>query len=287
MSKQRRQPHGPFKRAKACGGAWLACAALAVLGGALAAGEWEPPAQPKDDRHWYPEFPGPDEPLPELKNGSFEEAEAPKKGLPPAPLGWAHPDGLTSFWTSDPAAPERGKFIVLDTDVLEEEAKKRQAAMRAAAEKGEDPPPAPEKSEVGEARQYGAIGATYGVSFYSSKIACAPKQAYKISFDYRGPGGAKVWVRGWGPFRGEERRRWETIVNCRTAGDGWRHFEQAFHPTRRPQSKDKVAYIEVSYLRVMLYAYWPRGRYAFDNVKIEAISDEEYERLKALPAEPK
>ena len=37
---------------------------------------------------------------------------------------------------------------------------------------------------------YEAIGGTYGVSFYSEKFKCKPKQAYKISFDYMGPGGA-------------------------------------------------------------------------------------------------
>ncbi|MCZ7647492.1 MAG: hypothetical protein M5U26_19920 [Planctomycetota bacterium] len=260
--------------------ALLACAGLAL---APRAGEraWQAPEAPKDDEHWYPEFSGPEEVQPELKNGTFEEAEPARKGYPPAPLGWAHPDGLTSFWADD-ATPGRGKVIVLDTDVLEGEAKKRQAAMREAAEKGEDPPPAPEKSAVGEQRQYGAIGATYGVSFYSWKFACAPKQAYKVSFDFKGPGGgAKVWVRGWGPLGGETRRRWETIVNCRRGGGEWQHYEQAFHPTRRPLSKDNVKYIELDYLRVMLFAYWPRGRYSFDNLKIEPISDEEYERMKA------
>jgi hypothetical protein len=35
----------------------------------------------------------------------------------------------------------------------------------------------------------------------------------------------------------------------------------------------------------MLYAYWPPGQYWFDNVKVEEISDEEYKRLKAIPAD--
>ena len=51
--------------------------------------------------------------------------------------------------------------------------------------------------------------------------------------------GAKVWVRGWGIFAGEERRRYETIVNCYVKGTGWAHFEQAFHPTRRLGPKDR------------------------------------------------
>ncbi|HYF51972.1 MAG TPA: hypothetical protein VEJ63_21365 [Planctomycetota bacterium] len=256
----------------------------------LQAGEWRAPDTPKDDKHWYPELPDNKEPHETVVNGGFEEAGETKKGFLPHPKGWAHPDDLTSFWATD---KEKGRVIVLDTDVLESEARKRQAAVREAGEKGTDVPAAPKKSAVTEAQQYEAIGGTYGVSFYSEKIKCKPKQAYKISFDFKGPGGgAKVWVRGWGPFQGEDRRRFETIVNCRTAGDGWRHFEQAFHPSRFPLGKDsegkpKVVYREISYLRIMLYAYWPRGQYAFDNFKLEEISDEEYEKLRNEPATAK
>ncbi len=259
-----------------------------LLAASLAAAEkWQAPSTPKDDQHWYPQLPGPDEPFETLPNGSFEETAEKRPGCPPAPRGWADPDGLTIRWIKDPMAPEHGHVIVLDTDIYETDAKKRQAAMREAREKGTPSPEAPEKKAVPDKDQYSAIGATYGVSFYSSKIACKPKQAYKISFDYQGPdGGAKVWVRGWGMLRDEERRRWETIVNCRTQGAGWRHFEQAFHPTRRPLSKDKVVYQSISHLRVMLYAYWPRGQYAFDNLKIEEISDEEYTRMKSIGASP-
>lgn len=245
---------------------------------------------PKDDRHWYPEFPGPEKPLATLVNGGFETAEKPRPGCPPGPLGWAHPDDLCIFWTRDPMAPERGRVIMLDTDVYLNEAKKRQAEMRLAREKGTPPPKPWKKTPVLDKKKYSTVGATYGVSFYSAKFKCKPKQAYKIIFDYKGPsGGAKVWVRGWGPYRGEIRRRWETIVNCRTQGAGWCRFEQAFHPTRRPLSKKKVRYIDVTYLRVMLYAYWPRGQYLFDNLRIEEINDAEYRRLKArraAPAEP-
>ena len=252
---------------------------------------WKPPTTPKDDQHWYPEFPpGPEgAPHASVPNPGFEEAREDK---PAGPKGWAHPDGLTSFWIND---GEHGKVIQLDTDVFETDAKKRQAEFRECMLKKVDPPPIT-KREVGDAHQYDAIGATYGVSIYSEKIACKPKQAYKISFDFRGPGGgAMVWVRGWGglpkdtgsPNAGEDRRLWETYVSCRTKGDGWRHFEQEFHPTRRPLSKDTVKFIEINYLRVMLYAFWPRGKYEFDNIKIEEISDEEYFRLKKIDADAK
>jgi hypothetical protein len=255
-------------------------------------GQWKPPDSPKDTEHWYPEFPGKDVPNDTLINGSFEE---PGAGNPAHPKGWAHAEDYCITWMKDPMAPDHGKVIVLDTDINEPDARKRQGQLRDTLEKGL-PLPAPGAKSRGA--HYGAIGGTYGVSYYSERFKCKPGQCYKVSFDYKGPsGGAKVWVRGWGMFQGEERRRYETIVNCRVKGTGYAHFEQAFCPTRRRGAKDKqpeegkapkddaVTPNEVSVLRVMLYAYWPPGQYYFDNVKVEEINDDEYKRLKAIPAD--
>jgi hypothetical protein len=247
--------------------------------------KWKTPDAPKDDQHWYPELPDNKDPHETLPNAGFEDKADAAKGRPERPKGWAYPDGVTALWQED---EDHGKVIVLDTNVLEVEAKQRQAELRLAAEKQADLPAAKPKTAPAPAQKHAVIGATYGVSYYSEKIQCKLKQAYKISFDYKGAsGGAKVWVRGWGTFKGEDRRRWEMIVNCRTQGGGWRHFEQAFHPTRRPTGKDSETHTEIAYLRVMLYAYWPAGRYAFDNVKVEEIDEAEFKRLKAIPADGK
>ena len=287
------------------------CCTIAVLGlaaaGVLAGDAKKPPTNPnppdpspwagqwksqdgKDEEHWYPEFPDNKVPNDSVVNGNFEEAVP---GVVPYPKGWAHPDGYCISWITDSMAPEHGKVIMLDTDHNEPVARKRQAQLREALAKG-SPLPAPPEAARGAG--YGAIAGTYGVSFYSEKFTCKPKQAYKVSFDYRGAsGGAKVWVRGWGIFAGEERRRYETIVNCYVKATGWRHFEQAFHPTRRlgpkdtqyqsPEEREKHAtYTDIAVMRVMLYAYWPPGQYWFDNIKVEEISDEEYRKLKAIDA---
>lgn len=249
--------------------------------------QWKPPETPKDDLHWFPEMPDNKELHTTVPNGGFEDEAAPAPGRPPSPKGWAHPDDFTSFWLKD-AEAGHGKAIMLDTDVSETEAKKRQGEMREAADKGGPVPAAKKKTALSDAQEYDAIGATYGVSFYSEKFVCKEKQAYKVTFDFKGPsGGAKLWVRAWGPLGGEDRRRFETIVNCRTKGDGWRHFEQAFHPSRRPMKKDDINFIEVTYMRIMLFAYWPRGQYYFDNIKVEEIDDAEYARLKKIPADAK
>src|SRR4051812_42051450 len=80
------------------------------------AGEFKAPENPKDDKHWYPEMPDNKEPNATLANGPLDEAGDAKKGFLPHPKGWAHPDGLTTFWIDD---KDHGKVIMLDTDVLE------------------------------------------------------------------------------------------------------------------------------------------------------------------------
>ena len=110
-----------------------------------------------------------------------------------------------------------------------------------------------------------AIAETYGLSLYSAPMPVKPGQAYRITFDCKGRGGAKVWVRGYGMFQGEKRRRWETYVDCHAKGDGWTTQSQVFHPTKfRP---------DVSEIKVMLFAYYPAGVYWFDNVRIEPVAE--------------
>jgi hypothetical protein len=275
---------------------------LAAFGGELP----KLPESPKDDKHWYTEQPDNKELNDTLLNGDFEQA---RTEAVPGPKNWGHPDGLTVIWEKDDD-PKHGLVIKIDPDVLEDEAKARQVQMREAIEKNAAPPAAKKKTAVSSSQQYATVGATYGVSLYSEKIKCKPKQAYKISFDFKGPvydGSifmAKVFIRGFGTAKEQDgterpRRLWETIVNCRAKEAGWRHFEQAFHPTRRPGSKvlkrdpgkteekkdDDYKYVDIAYLRVMLYAYWPRTQYYFDNIRIEEISNDEFERLKKIPAD--
>jgi hypothetical protein len=190
---------------------------------------------------------------PLVRNGGFEEADADVAGKP---AGWDVPDGLGVQWTNAPG-DGRGLAIRMDTSVSEQAmvAQWRKAGIQ----KWDIPKPSG-----------AAVAGAYGLSFYSDAMPVASGQAYRVRFDYRGPsGGAKLWVRGYGLFRGRERRRYETIVNCRVDGEEWRSFSQAFHPTRlRP---------DVGTVRVMLYAYWPPGVYWFDNVSIEPVGDGEYE----------
>ncbi len=197
-----------------------------------------------------------------LRNGNLEEADP---ANPAKPAFWDKVDGLGVQWTNAPEAVH-GKAIRMDTSIPEKamvESWKRAGL----SDKWNIPNPAGN-----------AVAETYGLSHYSEAIPVQPGQPYKITFDYKGAsGGAKVWVRGWGQFQGEKRRRWETTIECRVANPNeWTTISQEFFPTKsRP---------DVTEMKVMLYAFYPSGNYWFDNVKIEPITVEEYDRLRKTPA---
>jgi hypothetical protein len=185
-----------------------------------------------------------------LPNGGFEKADP---ALAAKPAGWGRPDGLGVQWIAAPE-PGHGKAIRMDTRVSEQA---MQAQWRRTGLTNEWNIPRPDAVP---------IATTYGLSLYSDPVPVRPGQAYRITFDFKGAsGGAKVWVRGWGLFQGEKRRRWETWVKCSSTGEAWTTCSQVFHPTRaRP---------DVTEMRVMLYAYHPPGVYWFDNVRIEPVAE--------------
>lgn len=189
-----------------------------------------------------------------LPNGGFEEAD-PANAAKPA--GWDKLDGLGVQWLTETQGPAN-RVIRMNTAVSE---KDYTASCRAAGlEKWVFPNPTD-----------GAMAATYGLSYYSDPIPVTTGQAYRVTFLYRGPsGGAKVWVRGFGLLRGEERRRYDTVVNCRAPGKEWTAFSQCFHPTKHTPTVERM--------RIMLYAYWPPGVYEFDDVTVTPCSDDEWVR---------
>ena len=196
-----------------------------------------------------------------LPNGGFEQADPANRAKP---AFWDPVDGLGVQWV---AAGEHGHAIRFDTAISE--LKMVEQWKRTSLDKYVFPKPATS-----------AIAETYGLSYYSDAIPVKKGQPYRITYDYKGAsGGAKMWVRGWGLFQGEKRRRWETTVECRVKNPGqWTTITQEFFPTKvRP---------DVTEIRVMLYAFYPAGVYWFDNVKIEPISVEDYEaaRKKTAPA---
>ena len=185
-----------------------------------------------------------------MTNGNFEKVDATD---PARPAGWDRVDGLGVQWTSSPG-DSHGRAIRMNTSLSEQT---MQAQWVKTGLTNIWSIPKPERNSIAK---------TYGLSLYSAPMPVKLGQAYRITFDFKGPsGGAKVWVRGYGMFQGERRRRWETYVACHAKGDGWTTCSQIFHPTKfRP---------DVSEIKVMLFAYYPPGVYWFDNVLIEAVSE--------------
>ena len=176
----------------------------------------------------------------------FDQANPVQAG---APQGWELPDGLGVQWTRAPDGA--GMAIRMDTRIPER-------AMNASW------------SQAGLTNDWfipnaagNAVAETYGLSYYSAPFAVVSGSTYRVSADVRGPAGAKIWVRGYGMFRGKMSRRYESVLNCYGSGDEWRTCTQEFNPTKqRP---------EVTAMRVMLFAYHPAGVYWFRNVRVETV----------------
>ena len=182
-------------------------------------------------------------------NGGFETAGT---NAVDGPLGWDLPDGLGVRWVSDADGDAHGRIILMDTRVSERDMVAQW--KRCGITKWDIPNPAP-----------GAISDTYGLSYYSEPFPAVSGAVYRLSFDYKGAGGAKVWVRGYGRVRGELRRVYEMWAPCRSQAGVWTRNERVFHP------QSSVA--EIVEFRVMLYAYYPPGLYGFDNVRVEQVPE--------------
>ncbi len=196
-----------------------------------------------------------------IENGDFEKADSNNSAKPD---GWEKPDGLGIRWINENG---HGKIICMDTTVSEKaivEQWKKEGITDWDIPKPESNP----------------IAATYGLSYYSDPYKIKPGQAYRISFDFKGPkesNGGKVWARGYGIFRERLRRCYETYIPCRTKDSEWIRISQCFHPTLKTKN--------VTEIKIMLYAYWPPGKYYFDNVVLEPVSEEEYQKDKNQNAE--
>lgn len=178
-----------------------------------------------------------------VRNGDFEE------GRHGVPEGWDKVDGKGVFWGEAPGRV--GLAIRLDTSVSERD---MQSSWERAGLTNRWSIPKPAGN---------AIADTYGLSYYSTNFPCRAGESYRVSCDTMGAGAVKVWVRGYGEFRGRRVRRYEAVMNVPASPGKWRTTTMDFNPTaRRP---------EVDELRVMLYVWYPPGEYWFDNICVEAI----------------
>jgi len=211
-----------------------------------------------------------------LKNGNFERG----KGIFPA--DWAKPDGLCSFWVDDPAG---GKRMLFDTHVLQKQA----WAWWKKLKEGANPRDAPQPIRTNPPH-YDAVGGIEGVKLYSDFVPITYYGPYLISAKISGPegGNAKIFVKGYALLPGvkaleagkrdsklERREVWRTYMHCKT-GPAAKTYEMDFTlPAELPAlvkiTKDRKALRverKVRWLRIMPYAYWPVGKYYFDDLKL-------------------
>jgi len=200
-----------------------------------------------------------------VKNFSFEEGTW-------TPAAWSKVDGLTSFWADRDDA--KGKCLMHDTEVLTSQAYPWWEKMKEGKVTAKD---APAKLPVGPGEIYATVGGWEGVQYYSDLIPVKPKMRYRITVDIKAAWGGiffpKAWVKGYGEktdaFTTQKRELYNAYLALRTETKGkeWETFTRTFNPTLKTP--------DVKWMGVMLYSYWPLGKYYWDNVIIteEAIED--------------
>ncbi|MFW6107105.1 MAG: hypothetical protein ACOC8A_00295 [bacterium] len=200
-----------------------------------------------------------------VPNSSFEEGTW-------YPAHWTKVDGLTSHWLD--REDGKGKCLMMDTDVDEQQALDWMKKVRSGKATAKE---APEKIASTKETIYGTIGAWEGVQIYSDFLPVTPKMRYRLTVDIQGPWGGiffpKAFVKGYAErsdeFTTQKRELYRMYLALRTETKGkeWETFSRTFNPTLRSP--------DVKWMRVMLYAYWPLGKYYWDNIVLteEAVED--------------
>lgn len=224
-----------------------------------------------------------------MPNGDFNEPSA--DGTHPA--HWQAVDNLVFHWTNDPGAPERGRVILIDTDVSQEQAYRWWTERFV---RGAPLDEAPAKDQP-EGNRYDTIGGLDGGHYWSDYIEVEPGGAYRVFVDARGPA-SKVFIRGYvrkeplsfadehpavqqvfreargepdrdergRPVRHRLRYRYTTWFPVGGSGE-WRTYTH--REPRRPNDREITQ--DVRYIRIMLYPYWPVGEYWYDNVRVVGV----------------
>lgn len=216
-----------------------------------------------------------------IPNGGFEIGSK-------YPESWQPVDGLSTFWTAQGRGG--GKCVMIDTDVLLDQWRRRQEEIAA---RPNSPPP--QKSPT-RPPKYDTVAANDGVHYKClAKIPYREGAVYLLSVDCRAEVDKKetaapfVWCRGYIIHRGRERRIGEGHLYLHETGPDWKTHYMLIHPGEW-KSTLNARPIKPDYFKVILYAYWPPGRYWFDNVSLvevdEARLPHEIKQKAAQPQRP-
>jgi len=202
------------------------------------------------------------------RNPGFEE------GAGEQPVGWDRIDGLTTFWIDDPTGAGRGKIIKMDTRMLQSQADAWWAKWRAGAPASQAPAPQWAKPPF-----YDAVAGLHGVHYYSEFLEVKPGMRYRVLADLAGKGTdfffPKVFVKGYAlvpptarETEPQRREIWRTYLACRNFGGQWTHYSETFTIPVAGVRMSNALTLQVKWIRIIPYAYWPPGVYYWDNVKV-------------------
>lgn len=188
-----------------------------------------------------------------VPNGDFERGGE-------RPDQWADVDNLVVFYVTDDAT--HGRVMTFDTDVRLGEYQDWKARREAGASLAA----APKKTPVADPG-YDTVAGTTGAPYRSDYFPVDASKAYRLTFDMKGPDGAKVFVKGYAKIGGQWREVGRAYKACRRKlpADQWETFTRTFHPFRWSKTRP------IERLRIQLFPYWPRGTYRFDNVRVQEI----------------
>ncbi len=223
--------------------------------------------------------------------------------------GWDRPDNVGTFLIKGPK--DRGMIFKAKTDLNRATWLEYRKKLRAGKADPNNPP------EVPRDTSYGSVAALEGVHYRSEWIKATPGQRYWLTADKKGPGGAKVFVKGFKDTADEAqtlpenalrrmgmtpeqfaqlpRERQKTII----AAEARRYPEKYRRKNYRwylncAKSGDGWKHFaapfpprgglpdNVRWLRIEIYSYWPPGEYFWDEVHLYKEP-----RRKTPPAEEK
>jgi len=190
-----------------------------------------------------------------VPNPGFEDgAERPDK--------WADVDNMVVFYVTDDA--RHGKVVMFDTDVILTEYQQWKARRNAGAPLSAAPKKTPPRDPG-----YDTVGGITGAPYRSDYFPFDASKPYRLTFEMKGPAGAKLFVKGYSMIGGQWREVGRAYKACRRQlpEDQWETFTRTFHPAKW----QKITRRKIEMMRIQLFPYWPRGTYYYDNIHVQEI----------------
>ena len=160
-----------------------------------------------------------------VKNSGFEQGRE-------TPDHWQCINNLTTFWGETGGNP--GRCLRVNTDVLDDQAMEWRQAMAQGADFRKPPKRKPTRPP-----KYDTIAGLHGVHYHSNPIPIKRGVIYRVTVDLNGPEGAKVFTKGYAPFKAtgfaaQDREIYRNYLACKETGkalgNGYKQFSRTFLP---------------------------------------------------------